>query len=180
MLHYKILSYDNDEDWELLIGLKNLRDREENEREFIRRLNEISPHEPYADELSEKLLADVDGSKRVGEYAVITPKGKGCITCLGSEIKFALNLIEQAKEGLAVIASPDTAGDEVLEWLSSHGDFTIVLVDKETDKRLKHTLSLVNRGIADLTIKGRPYSAYEMRECMAAAAEYIDREEVHH
>ena len=175
MLHYKILSYDNDEEWEQLIGLKNLRDREENEKEFVRRLNEISPHEPYADDLAVKLLADVDGSKRVGDYAVETPKGKGCITCLGHDVKFALNVIEQAKEGLSVIASPDTVSDEVLEWLSKHGDFTIVLVDKDTDKSLKHTLSLINRGIADLTLKGRLYTAYEMRECMAAAESFLNR-----
>lgn len=176
MLHYKIMSYSSDSDWGKLVELISLRDDNDIERAFIRRLNSIDADEPFADKLSEELLSELDHSRRVGEYAVETPLGKGCITCLAARIKFGLMVIEMAKQGSAVITKAGAADADVLEWLSRKGDFTLVLTDNECGGSLRSVMSLINNGQADIEYKGRTYSAYEIRECMEALGEFLSGE----
>ena len=176
MLHYKIMSYDSDEEWAQLIELMSLRDAGSIEREFVRRLNSLTQEEPFADELSAKLLEEVDHSRRVGEYAVETPLGKGCITCLATGVKFGLMVIETAKRGRPVITRVGTVGGNVLEWLSKNGDFTLVLTDNECDRSLRRVLMMVTEGFADLEYRGRIYLPSNMRKCMEDLKELLSRD----
>ena len=91
MLHYRILSYGSDYDWEYMVDLISLRDAGEIERQFVRRLSDMSRDDAFADDASAALMKDIDRAERTGEYAVITPKGKGCITCPTPQISRCLN-----------------------------------------------------------------------------------------
>ena len=175
MLHYKILSYGSDYDWGLLVDLTSLREKNEIERQFVKRLNNDTMEEPYADALSAALMEEIDHSHRVGDYAVLTPRGKGCITCLSTSIKFGLMVIEMAKHGKAVITKPCAVNMNVLEWLSRNGEYTLVLTDNECDMTMREVLTLVNNGAADIEFEGLTYSAYGIRECMAALAPLIEK-----
>ena len=177
MLHYKILSYGSDCDWEIMVDLISLRDAGEIEKQFIRRLNDYELDDPFNDELSARLLEELDGSRRVGEYAVLTPKGKGCITCLSTAVKFGLMVIETAKQGRPVITKPYASGIPVLEWLSRNGEYDLVLTDNECDRSLKEVLTLVNNGAADLQYMGLTYSSYGMKDCMAAIYPLVEKNE---
>ena len=177
MLHYKIMSYESDYDWGQLVDMTSLRDKNSIEREFVKRLNDNLNDEPFADELSAKLMAELDNSRRTGDYAVITPKGRGCITCLGTGIKFGLMVIDLAARGKSAITKPYAAGMDVLEWLSRHGEYTLVLTDNECDRSVKEVLTLVNNGAADLDYMGQTYSAYGLRDCMTALAPLIAKNE---
>lgn len=176
MLHFKIMSYDSDEDWVGLIDLVSMRERGDIERAFIRRLNAIGMEEPFADELSAKLLEEIDRSRRVGEYTVETPLGRGCITCLSAEVKFGLMVIEMAKRGSPVIARVGTVGWNIIEWLSRNGDFTLVLTDNECDRSLMEVLTMMNSGLADLEYQGELYSDCDISDCMAALDGFLYRD----
>lgn len=173
MLHYKILSYGSDYDWGLLVGLISLRDAAEIDRQFEKRLNSLDKDEPFADDMSARIMAELDNSRRTGEYAVITPKGKGCITCLSPSIKFGLMVIDSLKEGKPVITKAGAVKGTVLEWLSEKGDHTLVLTDNECGS-LREVLTLVGNGMADLEYQGQVYSAYSIKECMAAVSQLSD------
>ena len=173
MLHYRILSYGSDYDWGLLVGLISLRDENEIDRQFEKRLNSLEKEEPFADDMSARLMAEIDNSRRTGEYAVITPKGKGCITCLASSVKFGLMVLDSEKDGQPVITKAGAVNGRVLEWLSERGDHTLVLTDNECGS-LREVLSLVGNGMADLEYQGQVYSAYSIRECMEVLAPLME------
>lgn len=173
MLHYRILSYGSDYDWGLLVGLISLRDAAEIDRQFEKRLNSLEKEEPFADDMSARLMAELDNSRRTGEYAVITPKGKGCITCLSTSIKFGLMVLDSHKDGQPVITRTGAVNGRVLEWLSEKGDFTLVLTDNECGA-LREVLALVGNGMADLEYHGQIYSAYDIKACMEAVAQLSD------
>ncbi|WP_295154922.1 hypothetical protein [uncultured Ruminococcus sp.] len=175
MLHYRILSYGSDYDWGLLVDLISLRDRNEIERQFVRRLNENETGEPYADALSAALMKELDNSVRVGEYAVLTPRGKGCITCLSDDIRFGLLVIDMGMQGKAVITKPGAVSMKLLDWLSRHGEYTLVLTDNECDYSMREVLTLVSNGAADIEYGGEVFSAYSMNECLAALAPLFER-----
>ena len=175
MLHYRILSYHSDYDWSFLVGLVSVRDSAEIERQFVRRLNSLELEEAYADELSAKLMKELDGSERTGEYAVVTPKGKGCITCLSDTVKFGLLVIDNARQNRAVITKPLAVKGTVLDWLSRNGNYTLILTDNECDRSIKEVLTLVSNGAADLEYNGQVYSAYSIKECMAALRTLIEK-----
>ena len=175
MLHYKILSYYSDYDWSFLVGLVSLRDNAEIERQFVKRLNSLEQEDAYADELSAKLMKELDGSERTGEYAVLTPKGKGCITCLSDTVKFGLLVIDNARQNRAVITRPMAVKGQVLDWLSRNGNYTLILTDNECDRSVKEVLTFVSNGAADLEYQGQVYSAYSIKECMAALAPLIEQ-----
>lgn len=176
MLHYKIMSYDSDEDWVGLIDLVSMREVGDIERAFIRRLNSIGAGEPFTDELSAKLLKEIDSSRRVGEYTVETPLGRGCVTCLATGVKFGLMVIEMAKQGSPVIAKVGTVGWNIIEWLSRNGDFTLVLTDNECDRSLMEVLTMMNSGLADLEYRGRLYTDHNISDCMTALDEFLYRD----
>ena len=177
MLHYKILSYGSDYDWEYMVGLISLRDRSEIEKQFVRRLSDMSSEEPFFDDVSAALMKEVDQAERTGEYAVNTPEGKGCITCLSDGVRFGLMVIDTAKHGEAVITNPDAVDYAVLEWLARAGDYTLVLTDNECGSSLKEVLALVNNGDADLEYQGQTYSAYSIRDCINVLLPLIEKNE---
>lgn len=177
MLHYRILSYGSDYDWEYMVDLISLRDAGEIERQFVRRLSDMSSDDAFADDASAALMKDIDRAERTGEYAVITPKGKGCITCLSNAVRFGLMVIDAAKNGKPVITKPYAADIAVLEWLARAGEHTLVLTDNECDKSLKEVLTLVNNGEADLEYQGQTYSAYSIRDCIDALLPLIEKNE---
>lgn len=176
MLHYRIMSYDSDADWVQLVDLISLRDDGCVEREFIRRLNSLGMEEPFADELSAKLMEDIADSRRAEGYAVETPGGKGCITCLPAEVKFGLMVIEMAKQGSPVIVRVGSVGWNIIEWLSRNGDFTLVLTDNECDRSLMEILTMVSSGLADLEYQGQTYTDHSISECMTALDKFLYRD----
>lgn len=99
MLHLKVLSYeeyDNTQPEDMYewyfehkkkektdTGFENaefLCDTVTVERRFIEILNTDS--EAFRDEMSVRILKELDNSYRENDYGVVTPMGKSCITCL--------------------------------------------------------------------------------------------------
>lgn len=93
---------------------------EEQFRELVKWNSEI-----FRDEKSLALMDAIDGAVRVGEYGVVTPLGKSCITCLSSGCKAGLLMLYYNSVEIVPVVSSYIAGDNVWKWLAENTDITV-------------------------------------------------------
>ena len=93
---------------------------EEPFRRLVRDDSEI-----FRDTESLELMRAIDGAERTGEFGVITPYGKSCITCLSSGCKAGLLILDCSRKGLVPIVDADIAGDNVWEWLHENAEISV-------------------------------------------------------
>ena len=81
--------------------------------------------EIFRDEKSLALMDAIDGAVRVGEYGVVTPLGKSCITCLSSGCKAGLLMLYYNSVEIIPVVSCAIAGDNVWKWLAENTEITV-------------------------------------------------------
>lgn len=95
------------------------------EKEFLHVLN--WDKEAFRDELSLRLMKEIDTAERVGDYGVVTHIGESCISCLSTGCKLGLLVIyHQMKYPDAILLTEmHAAGDNVWRWLAQNTDATL-------------------------------------------------------
>ncbi len=124
MIHFKILTHDEYTD-KRFEQAKYLIDSDSVEREFISIVN--SDREAFRDEISCRILKELDSSYRENDYGVVTPKGKSCITCLSTKIKTTLLICYFNSHDIDVFAPTFTLKYDVWKWLGDNVELLIYM-----------------------------------------------------
>jgi hypothetical protein len=103
------------------------------ESEFLKILQ--SHKNAFWDELSIKILKEVDESERVGDYGVKTWLGNSCITCLATGIKLALIIFfyKENFPNVRVITRTYCAGENIWKFMSDNSDVELYLNEKNIE-----------------------------------------------
>lgn len=99
------------------------------ERRFIEILN--TDFDAFRDEISCRLLKELDNSYRDNDYGIVTPMGKSCITCLSSEIKLALLIQYFSNRGTDIFVRFKIACKNIWIWLAKNADMTLYMREKD-------------------------------------------------
>lgn len=83
----------------------------------------------FKDEMSLKIMQEIDNAVRVGAYGVKTPIGKSCITCLSSGCKLGLLLNYYKNEDIPIFTSLSRAGDNVWQFIAENFDISFYTTD---------------------------------------------------
>lgn len=93
---------------------------EEPFKELVKKNSEI-----FRDEKSLAIMEAIDGASRTGEFGVVTPLGKSCITCLSSGCKAGLLMMYYNSVEIIPVVSSYIAGDNVWKWLNDNTGITL-------------------------------------------------------
>lgn len=126
------------------------------------RFNDVlcADEDAFTDELSERILRELDGSYRTGEYALVTRLGKSCITCLAASFKLAMLICHYRNAPCAILSLPARAGNDTWEWLAKNIDATIYLLKDQMSDQPLTVHKLLQKQLADLTDNGQPVQDY--------------------
>lgn len=124
--------------------------------------------EAFRDELSLKLMRAIDGAERTGEYGVVTPIGKSCITCLSTGGKLGLILLHYLGTDVKIITDFSRAGDNVWEFLSMNTEITFYMVKQALPYWPWEAENL------ELTVDGRRYTKDSHMAAMSLMGEWYD------
>ncbi len=126
------------------------------------RFNDVlcADEDAFTDELSERILRELDGSYRTEEYALVTRFGKSCITCLAASFKLAMLICHYRNAPCAILSCPARADDDTWEWLAKNIDATIYLLRAEMPDQPLTIHKLLQKQLADLTDNGQPVEDY--------------------
>lgn len=83
----------------------------------------------FKDEVSVKMMQEIDNAVRVGAYGVKTHIGKSCITCLSSGCKLGLLLNYYKNEDIPILTSLSRAGDNVWQFIEENFDVSFYTTD---------------------------------------------------
>lgn len=83
----------------------------------------------FKDDMSFKIMKDIDNAVRYGEYGIETPNGRSCITCLSTGCKFALILWDYSYNNIEVPIITDLwrCGENVWEFISHNFDISFYM-----------------------------------------------------
>lgn len=84
----------------------------------------------FLDKTSKRLMMAIDHAYRIDAYAVRTPYGKSCITCLCTGGKMGLLLLHYHRKGLIPVVSYYAAGENVWQWLADQPDLNICITGR--------------------------------------------------
>ena len=90
----------------------------------------------FWDEMSLKLLKEIDGAVREESYGVETPIGKSCITCLSTGCKLGLVLWYYKNKDLRILTSFYRAGGNVWRFIAENFDISIFVLKSELESVL--------------------------------------------
>ena len=76
----------------------------------------------FKDEMSIKMMKEIDNAVRVGAYGVRTPIGKSCITCLSSGCKLGLLLWYYKDIDIPILTNLSRAGNNVWQFIAENFD----------------------------------------------------------
>ena len=79
----------------------------------------------FKDEMSIKMMKEIDNAVRVGAYGVRTPIGKSCITCLSSGCKLGLLLWYYKDNDIAILTHLSRAGNNVWRFIAENFDVSL-------------------------------------------------------
>lgn len=82
----------------------------------------------FKDEMSIKMMNEIDNAVRVGAYGVRTPIGKSCITCLSSGCKLGLLLWYYKDIDIPILTNLSRAGDNVWQFIAENFDVNFYTV----------------------------------------------------
>ena len=82
----------------------------------------------FKDEMSIKMMKEIDNAVRVGAYGVRTPIGKSCITCLSSGCKLCLLLWYYKDIDTPILTNLSRAGDNVWQFIAENFDVNFYTV----------------------------------------------------
>lgn len=85
----------------------------------------------FKDEMSIKMMKEIDNAVRVGAYGVRTPFGKSCITCLSSGCKFGLLLWYYKDIDTPILSHLSRAGNNVWRFIAENFDVSFYAVSGE-------------------------------------------------
>lgn len=104
----------------------------------------------FKDEMSLKMMKEIDCAVRIGAYGVRTQMGKSCITCLSTGCKLGLVLWYYHDKDIDIMTGLGRAGTNVWQFISKNFDITISMTGDEIDPS--------NAKDVDLTVDGILYS----------------------
>ena len=145
-------------------GRVNLNSAEQIERTF-RQIVEWH-RDAFWDELSLKLMAEIDGAVREDTYGVTTRIGESCITCLSTGCKLGLVLLYYKYFGVRCLTSFYRAGNNVWAFLSKHTEICFTMIQSEIDSYL-----CLEKEI-DITLDGIQYTKDNWMELWHKVDEY--------
>lgn len=82
----------------------------------------------FKDEMSIKMMKEIDNAVRVGSYGVRTPIGKSCITCLSSGCKLGLLLWYYKDIDTPILTNLSRAGNNVWQFIAENFDVNFYTV----------------------------------------------------
>ena len=82
----------------------------------------------FKDEMSIKMMNEIDNAVRVGAYGVRTPIGKSCITCLSSGCKLGLLLWYYKDIDTPILTNLSRAGNNVWQFIAENFDVNFYTV----------------------------------------------------
>ena len=82
----------------------------------------------FKDEMSIKMMKEIDNAVRVGAYGVRTPIGKSCITCLSSGCKLGLLLWYYKDIDIPILTNLSRAGNNVWQFIAENFDVSFYTV----------------------------------------------------
>lgn len=82
----------------------------------------------FKDEMSIKMMKEIDNAVRVGAYGVRTPIGKSCITCLSSGCKLGLLLWYYKDIDTPILTNLSRAGNNVWQFIAENFDVNFYTV----------------------------------------------------
>lgn len=124
--------------------------------------------EAFKDELSLKLMKEIDHAERTGDYEVVTPFGKSCITCLSTGGKLGLIFLYYRGIDRKIITDFSRAGTNVWEFLSKNTDITFYMLRKANTYWPDDGENL------ELVIDGRRYSGKNFLDLLHLDKEWFD------
>lgn len=109
----------------------DLTDSNKIEKEFLRLLHWNK--NAFWDKMSIKLLKELDGSERMGDFGVNTTIGYSCITCLATGYKLALIIFfyKENQPKAKILTSLHCTGENVWKYLSNNIDTELYLYEKQ-------------------------------------------------
>lgn len=122
--------------------------------------------EAFWDELSLKLMREIDGAERTGEYGVVTPIGKSCVTCLSTGGKLGLIFLHYRGTDVKIITDFSRAGYNVWEFLSENAEITFYMLRQS---RIYWPGNVEN---IELTVDGRRYTKEDCLDAMSLNAKW--------
>lgn len=112
----------------------------------------------FKDEMSIKMMKEIDNAVRVGAYGVRTPIGKSCITCLSSGCKLGLLLWYYKDNDIAILTHLSKAGNNVWRFIAENFDVSFYAVSGDLHSYWDMSV--------DLTIDGVLYTEENFNDLM--------------
>lgn len=101
----------------------------------------------FKDEMSIKMMKEIDNAVRVGAYGVRTPIGKSCITCLSSGCKLGLLLWYYKDIDTPILTNLSRAGDNVWQFIAENFDVNFYTVAGDFHRLCDMSVDLTVDGV---------------------------------